>query len=394
MGFQLKKDVVIIGAGASGLMCGIEAGKRSRSVLIIDHARQPCEKIRISGGGHCNFTNINLHYENYHSSNPHFCKSAIACYTPYNFIYMLNKHGINYYEKENGQMFCKDSSAGIINMLKQECNKSGAQILLNCKIEELKLIKERCFHIKTSLGEIESESLVIATGGLSYPALGATDIGHRIAKQFGLTVIQPRPALVPLTFNSEDIKLFRELSGISIDSIVSCNKKHFRGNILFTHRGLSGPAILNISLYWNIGDSININLMPDLDIHEIFLTKRQSKIKLSNLLSQYFPDRFSRTFCDAYTESKPLNQYTEKELQKIAHQIHNWKIQPSGTEGFKKAEVTLGGIDTNELSSKTMESKQVPGLYFTGEVVDVTGQLGGYNLHWAWASGYAAGQYV
>jgi len=394
VGFQLKKDVVIIGAGASGLMCGIEAGKRSRSVLIIDHAKQPGEKIRISGGGHCNFTNINLHYENFHSSNPHFCKSAIACYTPYNFIYMLNKHGINYYEKENGQMFCKSSSAGIINMLKQECNKADAQMLLNCRIEEIKLIKGHCFHIKTCLGEIESESLVIATGGLSYPALGATDIGHRIAKQFGLAVMPPRPALVPLTFNSWDIKLFSELSGISIDSIVSCNKKHFQGNILFTHRGLSGPAILNISLYWNIGDKLNINLLPDSDIHEIFLTKRQSKIKLSNLLSQYFPDRFSRAFCNAYTESKPLNQYTEKELQNIAHQIHNWKIQPSGTEGFKKAEVTLGGIDTKELSSKTMESRQVPGLYFTGEVVDVTGQLGGYNLHWAWASGYAAGQYV
>ena len=390
----MKMDVVIIGAGASGLMCGIEAGKRSRSVLIIDHARQPCEKIRISGGGHCNFTNINLQYENYHSSNPHFCKSAIARYTPYDFIYMLKKHGISYYEKENGQMFCKNSSAGIINMLKQECNKSGAQMLLNCRIKEIKLIKEHCFHIKTSLGEMESESLVIAAGGLSYPALGATDIGHRIAKQFGLAVIQPRPALVPLTFNSGDIKLFKELSGISIDSIVSCNKKHFRGNILFTHRGLSGPAILNISLYWNIGGNININLLPNSDVHEMFLTKRQSKIKLSNLLSQYFPDRFSRAFCDAYTESKPLNQYTEKELQNIAHQLHNWKIQPSGTEGFKKAEVTLGGIDTKELSSKTMESKQVPGLYFTGEVVDVTGQLGGYNLHWAWVSGYAAGQYV
>src|SRR3990170_2786834 len=358
----MKMDVVIIGAGASGLMCGIEAGKRSRSVLIIDHARQPGEKIRISGGGHCNFTNINLQYENYHSSNPHFCKSAIARYTPYDFIYMLKKHGISYYEKENGQMFCKNSSAGIINMLKQECNKSGAQMLLNCRIKEIKLIKEHCFHIKTSLGEMESESLVIAAGGLSYPALGATDIGHRIAKQFGLAVIQPRPALVPLTFNSGDIKLFKELSGISIDSIVSCN--------------------------------ININLLPDSDIHEIFMIKRQSKMKLSNLLSQYFPDRFSRAFCDAYTESKPLNQYTEKELQNIAHQLHNWKIQPSGTEGFKKAEVTLGGIDTKELSSKTMESKQVPGLYFTGEVVDVTGQLGGYNLHWAWVSGYAAGQYV
>lgn len=387
-------DVLIIGAGASGLMCGIEAGKRNRSVLIIDHAGQSGAKIRISGGGHCNFTNINLNYENYHSSNPHFCKSALACYTPYSFIDLLNNHGIHYYEKENGQMFCKNSSVGIIKMLTEECNKAGAQILLNCRIEKIELIKEHSFHIKTSLGEIESESLVIATGGLSYPVSGATDIGHRIAKQFGLKVISPGPALVPLTFNSGDIELFRGLSGISIDSEISCNKRHFRGNILFTHRGLSGPAILNISLYWNTGDILNINLLPDTDIHEILMIKRQSRIKLSNLLSQYLPDRFSHTFCDTYTESKPLIQYTEKELQNIAHRIHNWQIQPSGTEGFKKAEVTLGGIDTKELSSRTMESKQVPGLYFTGEVVDVTGQLGGYNLHWAWASGYAAGQYV
>lgn len=394
MGLSLKMDLVIIGAGASGLMCGIEAGKRNRSVLIIDHARQPGEKIRISGGGHCNFTNINLQCENYNSSNPHFCKSAIARYTPYNFIDMLKKHGINYHEKENGQMFCKNSSIGIIKMLSEECNKVGAQMLLNCRIEEIRLIKERCFHIKTSLGEIESESIVVATGGLSYPASGATDIGHRIAKQFGLKVILPRPALVPLTFNPGDIKLFGGLSGISIDSAVSCNKRHFRGNILFTHRGLSGPAILNISLYWNIGDILNINLLPDLDIHEILMIKRQGKIKLSRLLSQYLPSRFSHAFCDAYTGSKPLLQYTEKELQDIAYQIHNWKIEPAGTEGFKKAEVTLGGIDTKELSSRTMESRQVPGLYFTGEVIDVTGQLGGYNLHWAWASGYQAGQYV
>ncbi|MEK7279381.1 MAG: NAD(P)/FAD-dependent oxidoreductase [Nitrospirota bacterium] len=387
-------DVVIIGAGASGLMCGIEAGKRNRSVYIIDHAGQPGEKIRISGGGHCNFTNINLNYENYHSSNPHFCKSAIARYTPYNFIDMLKKHGIDYYEKEGGQMFCKNSAVGIIRMLKEECNKVGAQILLNCKIEVIRLIEEHSFHIKTSLGDIESESVVVATGGLSYPASGATDIGHRIAKQFGLKVILPRPALVPLTFNPGDIKLFGDLSGISIDSVVSCNKRHFRGNILFTHKGLSGPAILNISLYWNIGDNLNINLLPDLDIREILMIKRKGKIKLSRLLSEYLPARFCQTFCDADTESRPIFQYTEKELQNIAHKIHNWKIEPAGTEGFKKAEVTLGGIDTKELSSRTMESKKVPGLYFTGEVVDVTGQLGGYNLHWAWASGYAAGQYV
>lgn len=387
-------DVVVIGAGASGLMCGIEAGKRNRSVYIIDHAGQPGEKIRISGGGHCNFTNINLNYENYHSSNPHFCKSAIARYTPYSFIHMLDKYGIKYHEKEGGQMFCKNGSVGIIKMLKEECNKVGAQILLNCKIEEIRLIKEHSFHIKTSLGDIESESVVVATGGLSYPASGATDIGHRIAKQFGLKVILPRPALVPLTFNPGHIKLFGDLSGISIDSIVSCNKRHFRGNILFTHRGLSGPAILNISLYWNIGDNLNINLLPEKDILEIFMIKKQGKINLSRLLSQYLPSRFSQAFCDAYTESKPIFQYTEKKLQNIAYQIHNWKIEPAGTEGLKKAEVTLGGVDTKELSSRTMESRQVPGLYFTGEVVDVTGRLGGYNLHWAWASGYAAGQHV
>ncbi len=390
----MEKDVVIIGAGASGLMCAIEAGKRNRSVIVIDHASRPGEKIRVSGGGHCNFTNINLTSENYHSSNPHFSKSALARFTPYNFIELLNKHGIKYYEKGSGQMFCRNNSAEVIKMLVEECEKTGVQILLNHSIEEIKRNGVHLFIIKTNHAEIETESLVIATGSLSYPVLGATDIGHKIAKQFGLNVMPSKPALVPLIFHAEEFKRFKELSGISIDSIVSCNNRQFRGNILFTHRGLSGPAILHISLYWNTGDNLTINLLPEMDIYKIFMLKRQSKMKVNNLLSQYLPDRFSNTFCETYTESKMLNQYSDKELRNIAHQIHNWTITPSGTEGFKKAEVTLGGVDTKELSSRTMEANKVPGLYFIGEVVDVTGQLGGYNLHWAWASGYTAGQYV
>lgn len=390
----MKTDVVIIGAGASGLMCAIEAGKRNRSVLVIDHHKGAGKKICISGGGHCNFTNLNLTYENYYSANPHFCKSAIARFTPYDFIQMINRHDIIYYEKEQGQLFCRNSSVEILKMLNEECKAVSAQILLNCIVEDIRHPEEHLFQINSTYGNIEAGSLVIATGGLSYPLLGATDIGHRIANQFGLNVEPSRPALVPLTFHAEHFKKFKELSGISIDSIVSSDNRHFRGNILFTHRGLSGPAILNISLYWNPGDNLSINLSPDANFYEILIQKRQSKVKIRNLLSQYFPDRFCQIFCEAYIDSKMLNQYSDKELRNIAYQIHNWTITPSGTEGYKKAEVTRGGVATDELSSKTMETKKIHGLYFIGEVVDITGQLGGYNLHWAWASGYAAGQYV
>lgn len=388
----MKKDVIIIGAGASGLMCAIEAGKRGRSVLVLDHSEKIGKKIRVSGGGRCNFTNIDIRPDNYISHNPHFCKSALSRFTPNDFVSLLERHGIRYYEKEAGQLFCKKSSSEVIDMLQRECDKAGVEVRVNCRIGDVK--KDDLFTISTNLGTFETESLVVATGGLSYPKLGATDIGYRIAKQFGIKVTSLRPALVPFTLNPHDLKMVRELSGVSINAVVSCSGISFRGDILFTHRGLSGPAILQVSSYWNPGDAININLLPNMDAYELFMERRQSRMEMKNLLSQHLPDRFAQRWCEMHILSKPMNQYSEKELKVIAQQVRNWTIRPAGTEGYNTAEVTSGGIDTDELSSKTMEAKKVPGLYFIGEVVDVTGQLGGYNLHWAWASGFAAGQYV
>lgn len=391
---MIKKDVIIIGAGASGMMCAIECGKRGRSVIVFDHSSKIGNKLRISGGGSCNFTNINISPTNYLSNNPHFCKSALSRFTPDDFISLLEKHGVKYEEREQGQLFCVKSGEEIIRMLDRESNDAGVNIILNCKILDVK--KEDSFIISTNHGVFESESLVIATGGASYPRIGASGIGHKIAKQFGLKVTELKPALVPFIFSPEDLKIFGELSGISVDAAIKCDKMEFRGSILFTHGGLSGPAILQISSYWKGGDTIVIDLLPDIDIYGFFISKRQSKSKidLHNLLSQYLPSRLAKIWCVSNVQSKPVNQYNEKELKGIAHQVHNWEIVPSSTEGFKTAEVTLGGIDTNELSSKTMESKKVNGLFFTGEVIDVTGQLGGYNLHWAWASGFVAGQYA
>lgn len=391
---MIKKDVIIIGAGASGMMCAIECGKRGRSVLVLDHASKIGKKLRISGGGNCNFTNINISPTNYLSNNPHFCKSALSRFTPDDFISLLEKHGVKYEEREQGQLFCVKSGEEIIRMLDKESNDAGVNIILNCKILDVK--KEESFIVSTNRGVFESESLVIATGGVSYPRIGASGIGHKIAKQFGLKVTELKPALVPFIFSPEDLKIFGELSGISVDAAIKCNKTEFRGSILFTHLGLSGPAILQISSYWKEGDTIVIDLLPDIDIYGFFISKRQSKSKidLHNLLSQYLPSRLAKIWCVSNVQSKPVNQYNEKELKDIAHQVHNWEIVPRSTEGFETAEVTLGGIDTNELSSKTMESKKVNGLFFAGEVIDVTGQLGGYNLHWAWASGFVAGQYA
>ena len=392
----MKYDVIIIGAGASGLMCAIEAGKRGRKVLVLDHSKSIGNKIRISGGGHCNFTNINLNSENFLSQNPHFCKSALSCFTPQDFISMIKKHRIKYYEKEEGQLFCKGSSREIINMFIKECNDAGVEIRLNYLIKKIKRddMPVSPFKVLSDNGMIESRSLVIATGGISYPELGATDIGYRVARQFGVRVTSLKPALVPFKLSPGDLKTFRELSGISMNTVVSCKGTEFRGDILFTHRGLSGPAILNISSYWENGDEIRINLLPDTDVYEMFPIRHQSKVEMENLLSGFLPKRFAHTWCEKYAESKPMNQYSVKELRSIAQKLRNWIIKPAGTEGYRKAEVTSGGVDTDGLSSKTMEAKNIPGLYFIGEVVDVTGQLGGYNLHWAWASGYAAGQYV
>ncbi len=388
----IKKDVVIIGAGAAGLMCAIEAGKRGRSVLVLEHMNKIGNKIRVSGGGRCNFTNINLRPDHYLSANPHFCKSALARFTPGDFIGMIEKHGIAYHEKEEGRLFCRGTSGDIIRMLSQECLSSGVQTLLNCSVAGI--TKSDLFHISINSCGIEAGSLVIATGGLSYPDLGATDTGFRIAKQFGLKVTKMKPALVPLVFGQGDLKKFAELSGLSLDARVTCGRRQFTGKILFTHRGLSGPAILQASSYWDAGNEVAIDLMPGVDSCGLLISHRQSRIELANLLSQYLPRKFSHRWCELQAPSQPLCRYNEKQLRDIAYQIHHWTIRPAGTEGYKRAEITAGGIDTDELSSKTMEAKKVPGLFFAGEVIDVAGQLGGYNLQWAWSSGFVAGQYV
>ncbi|PIV40173.1 MAG: aminoacetone oxidase family FAD-binding enzyme [Nitrospirae bacterium CG_4_10_14_3_um_filter_44_29] len=388
----MNTNVIIIGAGAAGLMCAISAGKRGRPVIILDHASKIGKKILVSGGGRCNFTNLNIQAENYISANPHFCKSALARFTPQDFIALVKKHRISYNEKEDGQMFCNGSSRHIVDMLLDECNSSGVEMRLNCEIKEI--TKNISFIVKTNSGAIESESLVVATGGLSYPNLGATDIGHHVAAQFGLRIIPPKPALVPFTFSRGDREKFGELSGVSLEAVVICGKHKFRGEMLFTHKGLSGPAILQASSYREDGEEILVNLLPGIDAHSIFLSNRQSKIEMKNMLSRYLPRRFAHTWCKFYLPSRPLCQYNDKELFDASHLLHEWIIKPAGTEGYRTAEVTAGGVDTDELSSKTMEAKKVQGLYFIGEVVDVTGHLGGYNLHWAWASGWAAGQYA
>jgi len=385
-------DIVIIGAGAAGLTCAIEAGKRGRKVLVIDHAGRTGQKVRVSGGGRCNFTNINVSPEHYISQNRHFCKSALSRFTPDDFISLLKKHGISYHKKEMGQLFCSESSVQIINMIKKECAEAGVDIRLNCRISAIS--RHGIFEIKTSKGAFRCMSLVIATGGLSYSSLGASGFGHRVAQKFGLKVTSLRPALVPLMFNRKDAAAFGELSGISVRARVRCNRKEFDGDMLFTHKGLSGPAVLQISSYWNNKDAIQVDLLPDIDITKDLLKKRQSRIEMKNLLSGHFPKRFINKWCDMYINSKPMYQYTDREIEDIVKRLKNWEIKPAATEGYSKAEVTLGGVDTDELSSKTMEAKKVPGLYFIGEVLDVTGELGGYNLQWAWSSGYAAGQYV
>ncbi len=388
----IGKDVLIIGAGASGLMCAIEAGKRGRSVLLLDHADKIAKKVSISGGGRCNFTNLNPRAEHYYSANPHFCKSALARYKPNDFLRLLNKYHIAYTEKENGQLFCVGSASEIVRALREECVQAGAEILVSHAVTSLS--KQDRFEISTKREMYQAESLVVATGGLSYPSLGASDFGLRIARQFGLKVMKPQPALVPLLFSGHDAERFAVLSGISLDVVVTCRAHRFRGDLLFTHRGLSGPSVLQISTVWQTGDEIAINLLPDIDVLEMLMIHCQSKLELQNLLARVFPKRFSQAWCEVNAPTRPLNTYSNKELKAIAGMLHQWTIHPAGTEGYKKAEVTAGGVDTAELSSKTMEAKKVPGLYFIGEVVDVTGQLGGYNLHWAWASGYAAGQVV
>lgn len=391
---MLNWDVIVVGAGAAGLFCAIEAGKRGRRVLVLEHADRVGKKIAISGGGRCNFTNIYSNPEAFLSANPHFCKSALARYTPADFISLVEKHGIAYHEKKLGQLFCDGSSQQIIDILLSEGHDAGVEV--RCQSTVLSIVKTRegLFDLDTSQGGLACSSLVIATGGLSIPPLGATDFGYRIARQFNLEIEQPRAALVPLTLPSEILKRLAPLSGVSLDVVVSCGGYEFRESMLVTHRGLSGPAILQISSYWRPGESLSINLLPDEDVLALLEQEHKSEVELVNLLARYLPRRFVRAWCEIFAPSKPLKQYQPVELVRIAELLQHMTIIPSGTEGFKKAEVTAGGVSTAELSSQTMEAKRVPGLYFIGEVVDVTGHLGGHNFQWAWASGYAAGNVV
>jgi predicted Rossmann fold flavoprotein len=383
-------DIIIIGAGAAGLMCAIEAGKRGRKVLVIEHNDRVGRKIAISGGGRCNFTNLETPAKSYLSENPHFAKSALSRYTPNDFIKLIEKHGIAYHEKTLGQLFCDDSSRQVIDMLISECKEANVEIKTSTLV--LKVSKDDTFSLLTTSGVMTCDSLVIATGGLSIPNIGATNFGYRIAEQFGLKVNELRPALVPLLWNDEDRNIFGEISGVSIDAKVTVGKVSFRENLLFTHRGVSGPVILQISSYWKDGDSIFIDLLPDTDTTDFFEEHRQAKQELTTVLSLLLPKRFVQVWCEKYFPSKPMNQMSTKALTELESKLHGWEIRPVATEGFEKAEVTAGGVDTNELSSKTMEARNVAGLYFIGEVVDVTGWLGGYNFQWAWSSGWAAGQ--
>lgn len=385
----MNYDVIIIGAGAAGLMCAIEAGKRGRRTLVIEHAEKIGKKILISGGGRCNFTNLTAEPKNFISDNPHFCKSALARYSPQDFITLVEKHRIKYHEKKLGQLFCDGSAKDIVNMLLKECEDAGVEIIVDCSVSEI--MKNGKFTLKTIIGEYTSDCLVIATGGISIPQMGATDFGYKIAKQFGLKLTKIVPGLVPFVIKDNP---FSELSGISVDSVVSCGGISFRENILFTHKGLSGPAVLQISNYWNEGNEIRIDLYSNGKLKELLIENKSSKTELVNFLAGIFTKRFSEVWCRINFPSKPLIRLSDKEIETIAELIHNWKVVPDMTEGFGKAEVTRGGINTDELSSKTMECKKVNGLYFIGEVIDVTGWLGGYNFQWAWASGFAAGQYV
>lgn len=386
------RDVIILGAGAAGLLCAIEAGKRGRSVLVLERNQRIGEKIRISGGGRCNFTNIATDHDHYISQNRHFCRSALARFTPGDFIDLIRKHGIGYHEKTLGQLFCDISSRQIIGMLEKECDEAGVRILLGCRISRVR--RRDRFVVTTNTGEFESDSLVIATGGLSIPKLGATDLGYKLARQFGLKSTQTTPGLVPLTFREEDVSFFRRLSGVSLDVIATCSEHAFRESILFTHRGLSGPAILQVSSYWRPGSEISIDLSPDVDLRKPLSDNHQSGRELATVLSEVLPKRLAKALCERYRWLKPLQRCSLKELSSVARLLHDWRLEPEGTEGYSKAEVTCGGVDTSGLSSKTMEARNVPGLFFIGEVVDVTGNLGGYNFQWAWASGFAAGQYV
>ena len=386
----MNYDVVILGGGAAGLMCAIEAGQRGRSVVVLERNDEVGRKILISGGGRCNFTNVHAGPEHYFSQNPDFCRSALARFTPSQFVSLLEQHEIPFHEKKLGQLFCDGSSREIVDMLLAECASAGVQIEVNCDISAIG--REGAFRVESNLGRMESESLVVATGGLSIPQIGATEFGYAVAAQFGMKRVALRPGLVPLTFAAEGQALFASLSGVALEATVSCGGSVFTENVLFTHRGLSGPAILQISNAWREGEALTVDIFPRCSMVDVLSSAHGQTRELAAVLGDYAPRRFVDAWCTAYAPSQPMNRYSARQVEEIAGRLHAWELRPIGTAGFGKAEVTLGGVDTNGLHSKTMEARSVPGLYFVGEVVDVTGWLGGYNFQWAWASGFAAGQ--
>jgi predicted Rossmann fold flavoprotein len=392
---MIRCDVVIVGAGAAGLMCAIEAGKRGRRVLVIERSDQVGKKILISGGGRCNFTNLHVTPHDFLSANPHFCKSALARYSPLDFIAMVERHGIAYHEKELGQLFCDLSAKLIVQMLVDECRQAGIRIEVDCNVTAVERNADG-FVLETSGGPVDTDALVVASGGLSIPKMGATGFGYELAKRFEHSVVPTRAALVPLTFGEDELAQYQDLSGIGLSVEAGCNGGRFAAPMLFTHRGISGPAILQISSYWQPGDELVVNLLPNVDALEWLASRQQSRpdAELKTVLGELFPKRLAQRLCELAFDSRPLCQYRAAELGTIAKQLQHWVFRPNGTEGYRTAEVTLGGVNTDDLSSTTMASKKVPGLYFIGEVVDVTGHLGGFNFQWAWASGHAAGQVV
>ena len=390
-----KYDVIIIGAGAAGMMSAIEAGKRGRKVLLLDHAKKIGEKIRISGGGRCNFTNIHTHPSKFISNNPKFIISALKQYTQNDFINLIKKHNIKFHEKKLGQLFCDESAQQIIDMLLVECNEANVILKKDTKISDIDKENDKYF-IMVGSDKCLSESLIIATGGLSIPKIGATSFGYDIAKKFNLNIVETLPALVPLTFNEKILSICKELTGLSVEAIVSFKKIFFEEGMLFTHRGLSGPSILQISSYWKPGEDIRINLSPKLNVNQFLNDKKNSKPKqeINIIISEILPKRLAHIICEENNVSGNICELSNKVLNQLSISINGWVINPTGSEGYRTAEVTLGGIDTEEISSKTMMSKKHPGLFFIGEVLDVTGHLGGYNFQWAWSSGYVAGRYA
>jgi predicted Rossmann fold flavoprotein len=387
-------DAIVIGAGAAGMMCALTAGGRGLRVLVVEHANKVGKKILMSGGGRCNFTNTGTTPANYLSANPHFCKSALARYTPAHFIDLVDRHAIAYHEKTLGQLFCDVSSKLIVKMLLDECAAAGVEIRTHCAIERVEHADGGEFRLRTAQGSFVAPALVVASGGLSIPSLGASGFGYELARQFGHAVLPTRAGLVPLTLSGRHQERLQDLSGVALEVEARCNKRSFREALLFTHRGVSGPAILQISSYWQPGDSLHLDLLPGRDAHDWLRAQQKQRpdAELKTVLAEVLPRRFAQRLCELWLPNRPMRQYDAPQLREAAGVLADWPLVASGTEGYRTAEVTLGGVDTDGVSSATMQSRHVPGLYFVGEVLDVTGWLGGYNFQWAWASGHAAGQ--